>query len=133
MACAPAQHAEIWRMRTLLAVLALSLISAGCAGSSAGMATSSVPVEGQPYAVLGPAETTVSWWSFDVAFLAFPLGEPPVAEAASNLLKEKGGDALINLRYATDRTIIFFMTRHRFHLKADVIKFEAAAEKQKGP
>jgi len=109
------------------AILSIVLILfAGCAGSSAGMVTSNVPVEGLAYTVLGPAETTVSWWSFDVAVIAFPLGEPPVSEAAANLLKEKQGDALVNLRYATDRTILLFMTRHRFHLKADVIKFDAA-------
>lgn len=119
-------------MRTaiLTALISALILLAGCAGSSAGMVTSNVPVEGQTYAVLGPAETTVSWWSFDVAVLAFPLGEPPIAQAVSNLLKEKEGDALVNLRYSTDRTIIFFMTRHRFHLKADVIKFGAAEGKK---
>jgi hypothetical protein len=112
-------------MRT--AILTAILLLAGCAGSSAGMVTSNVPVEGQAYTVLGPAETVVSWWSFDVAVIAYPLGEPPISEAVSNLLKQKEGDALVNLRYATDRTIILFMTRHRFHLKADVIKFDSSA------
>ncbi len=112
-------------MRT--AFLTAILFLAGCAGSSAGMVTSNVPVEGQAYTVLGPAETVVSWWSLDVAVIAFPLGEPPISEAVSNLLKQKEGDALVNLRYATDRTIILFMTRHRFHLKADVIKFDSTA------
>lgn len=113
-------------MRT--AFLTAILLLAGCAGSSAGMVTSNVPVEGRPYTVLGPAETVVSWWSLDVAVVAFPLGEPPISDALNNLLKQKEGDALVNLRYATDRTIILFMTRHRFHLKADVIKFDQGAQ-----
>ncbi|MBL8020364.1 MAG: hypothetical protein JNM27_11910 [Leptospirales bacterium] len=106
-----------------LAIVSLSLLFS-CAGASAGIALSNVPLESQTYTVLGPAETTKSWWGFDLGVIAFPLGEPPVSEAMQDVIKQKEGDALVNLRYSTDRTIIFFMTRHRFHLKADVIKLE---------
>lgn len=93
-----------------------------CASGSAGIATASEPLQAGQYSVLGPAETTVSWWSVDVGFFALPLSEPPIDEARNQLLSEKGGNALVNIRYSTDRSIFLFMTRHRFHLKADVVR-----------
>lgn len=117
-------------MRAILASIACLLL-VQCAGANAGIAVSNVPTEGQTYTVLGTAETTKSWWSLDLAVLAFPLGEPPVAEAVEDLLKQKEGNALINLRFWTDRTIILFMTRHRFHLQADVIRFDPKVDPDK--
>lgn len=106
--------------RPLLAILPLFII--GCASASAGIATSNIPLGNRPYEIIGTAETTVSWWSLDVGVVGMPLEAPPVDQAVQKLLQEKGGDALVNLRYSTDRTILLFLTRHRFHLKADVIR-----------
>ncbi len=103
-----------------------------CASASAGITTSTIPLEGKPYRILGDAETTRSWWSFDIGFLGFPLRQPPVDEAVQDLLQEKGGDALVNLRYFTDRSIFLFMTRHRFYLKAEVVKLEGETRKEPG-
>jgi len=118
---------------SLCALLLLAVIPflASCAGANAGIAVSNVPVEGQTYTVLGPAEVTRSWWSFDAAVIAFPLAEPPVSLAVQDLLKQKEGDALINIRYWTDRTIILFMTRHRFHIQADVIRLDKKDKSEK--
>ncbi len=109
---------------TLFLYALLFLFLTGCAGSTAGIAVSNIPLENKKYTVLGPAETMVSWVSFDVGFLGFPLEPPPVDEAVRRLLESKGGDALINLRYATDRSVYLFITYHRFFLKADVVKLE---------
>ncbi|MDH5655289.1 MAG: hypothetical protein OEZ34_05245 [Spirochaetia bacterium] len=93
-----------------------------CVSSSGGIATSNIPLEGKGYKVLGPAETTLSWYSLDMGFLGIPFGTPPVDRAQQILLKKYNGDALINLRYWSDRSIFTILTRHRFHLKADVVK-----------
>lgn len=111
------------RFRPALAALPLSLII-GCASASAGIATSNVPLGNREYEILGAAETSTSWWSVDVGVIGLPLDAPPVDAAVQKLLDEKGGDALVNLRYSTDRFIFLFMTRHRFHLKADVVKLK---------
>ncbi|MCE9597615.1 MAG: hypothetical protein K8S54_06565 [Spirochaetia bacterium] len=105
------------------AIISLSVLFS-CAGASAGIAVSNVPLEGKTYTVLGPGEITKSWWGLDLGIIGFPLGEPPISEALDDVMKQKEGDALVNLRFSTDRTIIFFLTRHRFHLKADVIRIE---------
>ncbi len=109
---------------TRIALLALCLGLAGCVSASGGIATSNVPVEGRQFEVIGPAETTVSWWSVDLGIIGLPLSDPPVTLAERQLLDEQQGDALVNLRYWTDRSMILFLiNRHRFHLKADVIRF----------
>jgi hypothetical protein len=103
----------------------------GCASASAGIATSNVPLGNREYEILGTAETSTSWWSFDLGIIGLPLGEPPVDEAVQRLLREKEGDALVNLRYSTDRSIFLFLTRHRFHLKADVVKLKTEPARRK--
>ncbi len=113
----------IIRMRLFSVLVAVALATGACVSASGGIAVSNVPVEGRRFDVVGTAETTVSWWSFDIGVIGLPLSDPPVDAAQGDLLKEKGGDALINLRYWTDRSVFLLFTRHRFHLKADVIKF----------
>ena len=111
--------------------LLLFWLLAGCVSATGGVATSNVPIQGRSYEVLGPAETTVSWMTFNIGILGFSLHEPPVDRAEQRLLQEKGGDALINLRYWNDQSVIFFITYQRFHLKADVIRFKKAPPAEK--
>lgn len=101
----------------------LALAAPACTTASAGIVTSNIPLEGKEYTVLGSAETVKTWYSVDTGFIGLPLRPPPVDEAIADLLKQKGGNALVNIRYSTDRTILFFLvTRHRFILKADVVR-----------
>lgn len=124
------------QMRLLRRGAILSAVSAGlfslaaCASASAGIATSNIPIGNREYEILGTAETTVSWSTFDIGILGMPLEPPPVDQAVQKLLAEKGGDALINLRYSTDRSIYLFITRHRFFLKADVVKLRTPPAKR---
>ena len=115
-------HRPFLRITALLSILILS----GCVSASAGLTTSNIPLEGRKYKVLGSAETSVSWFSIDLGIIGFPLSRPPVDEALKELMNSKGGDALINIRYSTDRMILTLVTLHRFHVKADVVKLEAA-------
>ncbi len=111
------------RTTRLFAIFGFALATGACVSASGGIAVSNVPVEGRRFDVVGTAETTVAWWSLDIGVIGLPLSDPPVDLAQKQLLEEKGGDALINLRYWTDRSVFLLFTRHRFHLKADVIKF----------
>ncbi len=113
------------RARILLLSVALAAaLLGGCVTASGGIAVSNVPLEGRRFDNLGAAETTVSWWAFDIGIISLPLEEPPVDQAMRQLLTEKSGDALVNLRYWNDRSVfLLILTRHRFHLKADVVKF----------
>ena len=119
-------NASRWIRRSLAitCLTAIALTTGGCISASGGIATSNLPVEGRQFEVIGPAETTVSWWTLDLGIIGLPLSDPPVSEAESRLVNQNEGDALINLRYWTDRSMfLFIINRHRFHLKADVIRF----------
>ncbi|MEQ8353738.1 MAG: hypothetical protein RH862_19835 [Leptospiraceae bacterium] len=110
---------------TVLSVLLLSTLAlANCATSSAGIATSNIPLTGKNYRIVGNGQSQVDWWSVDIGVLGLPLQEPPIDKAVQELIQAHNGDALINLRYSTDRFIFLFMTRHRFTLKADVVKVQ---------
>ncbi len=93
-----------------------------CASSTAGLAVSSIPLENREYEVLGPAESNRGWLTFDIGILGFPLETPPIDKAMEDLLKDKGGDALINIRYHTEKWVFPFITYNRFFIKADVVK-----------
>ena len=112
---------------TAIRLLTLSLLlgsTVACVSANGGIAASNIPMEGRQYEVIGPDETYVSWWSLDLGIIGLPLADPPVAEAESRLIGKNDGDALINLRYWSDRSVfLFFLQRHRFYLKADVVRF----------
>ena len=109
-------------------LLGVLVLLGGCVTATAGIAASNIPLEGRKFAVVGSGTVTESWGGVDLGFIGFPLGAPPVDRAVQRLLREKKGDALINLRYGTDKFIfLFFITMHRFHLTADVIKLEPEA------
>lgn len=103
----------------------VSIFSGGCVTATAGIATSNIPLEGKQYTVVGTGTVVEKWVGLDLGIIGFPLGAPPVDKAVQKLLSEKKGDALINLRFGTDKFIfLFFITMHRFHLTADVVKLE---------
>lgn len=104
--------------------LILIIATAGCASSSAGITTSNIPLTGKNYRVVGNGQAQVEWWAFDIGLVGLPLQEPPIDEAVQQLLEEYKGDALINIRYSTDRAIFLFMTRHTFTIRADVVKVQ---------
>lgn len=128
----PARDRRV-RMSLLFAFLFLATFLGSCASASAGIATSNIPIGNREFEVLGTEETTVSWWSLDMGLIGLPLERPPVDVAVQKLLQEKAGDALVNLRYSTDRSIFLMMTRHRFHLKADVVKFKTPSAPAPAP
>lgn len=95
-----------------------------CAHSTAGFSPSNIPLENKPYTVIGTAEKELTWWTFDIAIIGIPLSRPPVEEAMQAILKEKEGNALVNIRHWMDKSVYLFMTRNRFHLKADVVRID---------
>ncbi|MBI3396018.1 MAG: hypothetical protein HY042_09295 [Spirochaetia bacterium] len=118
--------AHVRTIPLIFALVFLAYTAPACVSATAGITTSNIPLEGRKYTVLGSAETSVSWTSFEfIGLIGIPLRRPPVDEAMQELLKSKGGDALINIRYSTDNIIVFFFFNiHRFHIKADVVKID---------
>jgi hypothetical protein len=110
-------------MRYIFIVFFLSLLI-GCATSTAGISTSNIPIVTKKYKVVGQISEVESWLSIDFGVFGFPLTKPPVSELVDKVIKEKEADALINIRYWNDKTIIFFVTINRFGLNAEAIQFE---------
>lgn len=112
------------RISGLVLSILLAISAVSCATSSAGLATSTVPVADKKYKVVSPVEGTKYWFTFDIAIIGIPLSEPPIDQLLEELKKEKEADALINVRYWTDKSIFVFLTVNRLHISAEAIKFE---------
>ncbi|EPG72547.1 putative lipoprotein [Leptospira fainei serovar Hurstbridge str. BUT 6] len=108
----------------ILVVTAFIGILSACATSSAGLSTSTVPMADKKYTVLGPVEGMKYWITFDVAIIGIPLKSPPIDILLEELQKEKEADALINLRYWTDKYIFLFLTLNRLHISAEAVRFD---------
>ncbi len=72
------------------------------------------------------------WSTFDIAIVGIPLSEPPIDNLVTTMLAEKKADALINIRYWTDKYIFLFITVNRLHINAEAIKFEDQLNGQSG-
>lgn len=82
--------------------------------------------------MIGPVEGHKTWNTFDIAIVGVPLSEPPIDKVVTTMLTEKEADALINIRYWTDKYILLFITINRLHINAEAIKFEDQFNDQNG-
>ncbi|XDD52437.1 hypothetical protein AB3N59_19070 [Leptospira sp. WS92.C1] len=120
------------KLLKLIFILFFSLILLDCATSSAGLATSNIPLADRKYKVLGPVEGHKNWKTIDAAIIGIPLSEPPIDKLISEMLFDKNADALINIRFWTDKYILLFLTVNRLHINAEAIKFEDQLNDQSG-
>ena len=95
-----------------------------CASSSAGIATSNIPIVNRKYKVVAPIQDSISWITFDIAIIGIPFKKPPIDKLIQRSINQKDADALINIRYWLDRIILFFITWNRMGINAEAIKFE---------
>lgn len=103
--------------------------TAGCITVSGGIAPSNIPMEGRTYSVVGSGRAQRSWFGLDMGIIGFPLSAPPVSRTMQQLIRSKKGDALINIRYSTDKRVyFFFLTQHTLRIEADVVKFTGQAK-----
>jgi hypothetical protein len=110
-------------MYKIILVLLISLI-VNCATSNAGIATSNIPIVSKKYKVIAPVTKVESWVAFDIGILAKSFQKPPIETMVTNILAQNNADALINIRYWQDRSILLFITIHRIGLTAEAVKFE---------
>ena len=111
-------------MRYGFFVIFILLFCIKCASSTAGLATSNIPIVNKNYEVIGSVEGQKSWWTFDIGIIGVPLKKPPMVELVKQLIKKKDAAALVNIRYWNDKTIIFFMTYNRIGITADAVRFK---------
>ncbi|TGK03948.1 hypothetical protein EHO59_10500 [Leptospira semungkisensis] len=121
------------RIYGLIVSLILAFFLSGCATSNAGLATSTVPMADKKYKVIAPVEGMKYWFTFDIAIIGVPLSEPPIDRLLDELKKTKEADALINVRFWSDKIIVAFITINRLHISAEAVKFEEEPQQQPDP
>ncbi|TGL15564.1 LIC20211 family lipoprotein [Leptospira meyeri] len=108
---------------TITSVLFSSLIINNCASSSVGIATSNKPIPNTPYETVKTVEKTFTWYALDFIIFGLPFTEPPVTDLYEKVMEEDSGDALVNIRYWNDKSIFGPLTRYRFTIKGDLVRF----------
>lgn len=95
-----------------------------CASTNAGIASSNIPINPAVTEIQYITTDTVrkDWWVFDVGVFGLPLEEPPIDEALKELQQKHEGDALINIRYYTQRSVFLMLSKNSIIIKADVVK-----------
>ncbi|TGK81462.1 hypothetical protein EHQ24_09105 [Leptospira noumeaensis] len=106
-------------------IFIFSIILANCASSSVGIATSNKPIPNTPYETTKTVEKTFTWYALDFIVFGVPLTEPPITDLYGKLMEEESGDALVNIRYWNDKSIFGPVTRYRFTVKGDLVRFSS--------
>jgi len=107
----------------ILAVIALGAFAA-CV-TPMGMTASTTPLEGKKIEQnLGKAEGSDSTWSL---FGIWSMGRPDIDEAIREAVTDKGGDAMINVRWYEKTYYLVLFSVTRLIVTGEVVKFEAAA------
>jgi hypothetical protein len=112
------------KILSFLSLLTLLSTLMNCASSSAGLATSNIPIVNRKYKVVAPVQDSISWVTFDIAIIGIPFKKPPIDKLVERSINQKEADALINIKYWQDRIILFFITWNRLGISAEAIKFE---------
>lgn len=107
----------------LILTFVIFLFVSNCASSSVGLATSNKPIPNTPYETIKTVDKTFSWYALDIVIFGIHMTEPPVADLYERIMEEESGDALVNIRYWNEKAVFGPITRYRFNLKADLVKF----------
>ncbi len=108
---------------SIVLIFVIFVSQSNCISTNAGITTSNIPIypDAQDIRYITTDTIAKSWYSFDIGILGFPLKEPPIDDAIQELLKKHNGNALINIRYYTQKSIFIFITKNTFVLKADIV------------
>lgn len=112
---------EFLRKRLVRAVgLGLALLLPVACTSPGAIAPSTIPVQSK-YVALGGIETASSC---GMMILVVPVKHPkPLAELIDELIKEKGGDALIQVSSQSSFFTALFYTQSCIEVRGKVVKF----------
>ncbi|EOQ95498.1 hypothetical protein LEP1GSC195_3753 [Leptospira wolbachii serovar Codice str. CDC] len=113
-------------MKHFFATISIFLLFLGlvhCASSSVGIATSNKPIPNTPYETVKTVEKTFTWYALDLIIFGIPFSEPPITDLYEKVMEEDAGDALVNIRYWNDKSIFGPLTRYRFTIKGDLVRF----------
>lgn len=116
---------RLLRLLSLFILVQVAFIS--CITAPRGMTSSTTPVAGREYQVLGKAEGSAgSLSSVHLVLRQFgwTINRPDIDEAIQNALKAKNGDALINVRWYEKNYYFILFTYTSVVVTGNVIKFQ---------
>lgn len=108
------------KMLLLFVTCVILLSISGCQTWTGGVASSSTPIEGREYTVLGPSSGTDNTWYI----LGVPISTSCSTKAALNTAVRKlDGDGMINVTADSKMYFYFVVLRNTLTVQGDVIKF----------
>jgi len=120
------------KLKVLLITL-ITLFIFNCA-TPMGMSVSSIPLKNKFITKnLGKAtasNTSLSYIGIPV-LLGFPVITPSIQTAIDEAVKEKSGDALVNIRWYQTNTNLLFLTLSTVTVMGDVVKLEDEKQEKK--
>lgn len=107
----------------IVMVLAL-LLNASCITTPIGVTASTTPVHDKKTVMnYGPVRGTDRVWS---VFGLWMIGRPDIDRAIQDALKQKGGDALINVTCYEKTSWFFFVSSHTVIVEGEAVSFDKA-------
>ncbi|MBN1495159.1 MAG: hypothetical protein JXA07_00220 [Spirochaetes bacterium] len=98
------------------------LLNTQCITTPVGLTSSSTPVQEKKIIEnYGPVQGSDRVWS---VFGLWMIGRPDIDRAIQDALKQKGGDALINVTCYEKSAWFFFVSSHRVIVQGEAIRFE---------
>ncbi len=109
-------------MRILPGIMTAVLLLTACITTPVGITSSSTPVHDKKTAAnYGPVSGSDRVWS---VFGLWMIGRPDIDRAIQNALKQKGGDALINVTCYEKTSWFFFVASHTVIVEGEAVSFE---------
>jgi len=98
------------------------LLNTQCITTPVGLTSSSTPVQEKKIVEnYGPVQGSDRVWS---VFGLWMIGRPDIDRAIQDALKQKGGDALINVTCYEKTAWFFFVSSHTVIVQGEAIRFE---------
>ncbi|TGL60478.1 LIC20211 family lipoprotein [Leptospira sarikeiensis] len=113
-----------------VSLLFLFFFIISCASSSAGIATSNIPLGNKTYSPISGVQKEVRWFTLDLLIFSIPLGKPSLESIIQESLEEKKADALVNIRYYNQKASFLILGIHTFGILADAVRLDENREKQ---
>ena len=108
--------------RTMMAGLCVVLLSSGCSHMPGGIASSTTPIDGRDYRVIGPVSTTDS---HVLLFGILPIkGSNAIRPAIQKCLAARGADALIEVTVESYTQFWLLFVRNVIKVEGMAIRFE---------
>ncbi len=109
-------------MRILPGIMTAVLLLTACITTPVGITSSSTPVHDKKTAAnYGPVSGSDRVWS---VFGLWMIGRPDIDRAIQDALKQKGGDALINVTCYEKTSWFFFVASHTVIVEGEAVSFE---------